>query len=176
MKTISSLLKIWPAALLLFGFSQCNSQKIVMVENPPFVLGEVMSEAWVAGVEGGGSGTNLFIPVEGGKEIMLDSVYFRGQAVKPERIERDSYLVYIGRFKGRANQQEDMILHEDPKKEGGNKPPELRKKIPFDLEDDEAVVSFKDEGKTKYYKIENIKESPTMKLPQTKPQKGQGFR
>ncbi len=149
---------------VLFGFSQCgNSQKIV--EDPPFVLGEVMAEDWVAGVKGGGSGTNLFIPVEKGKEILLDSVYFRGKSVKLEKVQRDTYLVYIGRFKSEVNQKKDIILHKDPKKEVGNEPPKLKKKIPFQLKDDEAVVSYQQKKKTYYYKIEGIKEAPTVKLP-----------
>ena len=158
--------------MLLFGFSQCNSQKIVMVETPPFTLGEVMSEAWTAGVEGGGSGINLFVPFETGKETIIDSLYFMGQAVKPERVQRDSYLVYIGRFKGPVK-KEDMILHEDPKKESGNKPPQLRRKLPFELKDSEAVISFTDAGKISYYKIENIKESVPIQYPQAPPKKGQ---
>ena len=167
-----SLLKTVLTTLPLFGFTQCNSQKIIMVETPPFTLGEVMSEDWVAGVSGGGSGTNVFLPVEAGKTTMLDSVYFRGQVVKPERVQRDNYLVYIARFKGTANMQNDRILHENPEKEFGNTPPQLRKKLPFTLKDDEAVVRFTKNGKAKYYKIEHIKESVPVQLPQTKPRKG----
>ena len=171
MKTIRIYTKLMLAGIVLSAFSQCSSQKLV--KTPPFVLGEVMAEEWVEAGENGASGTHLFIPVEEGKAIPLDSVYFRGKAEKLEKIQRDSYLVYIGRFKNKTDGQEDMILHADPEKEFGNKPPELGKKIPFELEDDEAVVSFMEKGKTKYYKIEDIKASVPVQLPEKQPEKGQ---
>lgn len=164
MKVIRSFFKAGTAVLLLLGFSQCSSQKLV--KNPPFVLGEVTAEALIGPEENKRVGTHLFIPVEEGKEIILDSVYFRGKVVQLEKVQRDSYLVYIGKFKNETNAQEDMILHEDPRKEFGNRPPKLRKKIPFELEDDEAVVSFTEKEKTKYYKIGHIKESVPVHIPQ----------
>ena len=171
MKAMQWFLTIIVVGILSLGLLQCSSQKLVT--KPPFVLGEVVAEDWIAGVEGGGSGTNLFIPVESGRDILLDSVYFRNKVVKPKRIQRDNYLVYIGRFKKSSNQPKDMILHEDPKKEFGNTPPELKTTIPFSLKANEAVVSFSEKGKTKYYKIEGIKESVPVKPPKTNPQKGQ---
>lgn len=172
MRILRSFTLLLVLGLLLFGLLQCNSQKLILVETPPFTLGDVASEGWVAGVEGGGSGTNLYIPVEKGRDIILDSVYFREKITGLERIQRDSYLVYIGRFKNDANQQKDMVLHENPKKEFGNTPPKLHRKFPFELKDNEAVVRFTVAEKTKYYKIENIREATPVR-PRATPKKGE---
>ena len=144
----------------MFGASKCdNSQKLV--EKPPFKTGEVICEGWES--EKNKSGINLFIPIEEGKEIELDSVYFRGDIVKLEKVKRDNYLVYIGRFKNTSFANRDIVMHSDPKKEAGNVPPLPKKKIPFELEENEAVISFIENGKEKYCKLENIKVSPIVK-------------
>jgi hypothetical protein len=165
--------KLCLAGFTLLAFVQCSSRKTV--KNPPFVLGEVRIEEWSAGT-GENSGTHLFIPVEAGKDIPLDSVYFRGEAVKLEKIQRDSYLVYRGRFKKPAQQEKDRIAHADPKAELGNKPPQLKRKIPFSLKDHEAVIRFKEKGKTKYFKIENIKTSVPVHVRKNQPKKSATIR
>ena len=141
----------------MLGASKCSSSQ-ELVEKPPFKTGDVASEDWVS--KEGETGTNLFIPITEGKDIILDSVYFRGNIVKLERIKRDSYLVFIGKF---PNAERDIVMHSDPRKEAGNKPPLPKKKLPFELKENEAVVSFTEGEQVKYYKIENIKESPTVK-------------
>ena len=156
---IQSAIKIIFAGILLLGLTQCRSQKIVLVTTPPFILGDVTSEKWTSPDKG--SGTNLYIPVEEGREIILNNVYFRGKETSLEKIQRDNYLVYIARFKD--EEQKDMILHEDPEKEFGNTPPRLFKQLPVTLEDNEAVISFTENKKTKYYKIENIREATPVK-------------
>lgn len=145
---------------IMLGTSKCN-QSEKLVNTPPFTTGEVMCENWETGKYE--SGTNLFIPIEKGKEIELDSAYFRGQIVKLERIRKDNYLVYIGRFKNTPLYKKDMVLHSDPKKEAGNTVPILKKELPFELKENEAIVSFIEDGKEKYYKIKNVKVSPTVK-------------
>lgn len=144
----------------MFSASKCdNSQK--MIESPPFKTGEIICEGWES--EKNGSGMNLFIPITAGKEIELDSAYFRGNIVKLEKVKRDSYLVYIGRFKNTSLSNRDIIMHSDPKKEVGNVPPLPKKKMPFELKENEAVISFIENNKEKYYKLKNIKVSPTVK-------------
>ena len=144
----------------MLGASKCSSSQ-ELVENPPFKTGDVVSEDWVSAE--GERGTNLFVPITEGKDIELDSVYFRGNIVKLEKIKRDSYLVFIGKFKNNPQSERDFVMHSDPKKEAGNKPPLPQRKLPFELKESEAVVSFTEGEEEKYYKIENIKESPTVK-------------
>ncbi|UGU17829.1 hypothetical protein LS482_08095 [Sinomicrobium kalidii] len=149
--------------MVISAFSQCvNSKKVLSRKPDGLELGEVVSEAWTT--EGSPeSGTNLFIPVISGSDIYLDSLYYRGRAVQLEKVQRGSYLVYIGRFVNAP--KPDIIMHADPGKEVGNRPPELRKPIPFELAEDEAVVSYKKEGKLKYFKIARVKEGKPVVTP-----------
>lgn len=157
---MKTLLNIFYLSILILGASKCSNSP-ELVEKPPFKTGEVGSEDWVS--EKGETGTNLFIPIVDGKDITLNKVYFRGRIVKLERIKRDSYLVFIGKFKNNPQEERDFTMHADPKKEAGNKPPIPKKEMPFELKENEAVVSFTEGEEEKYYKIENIKESPTVK-------------
>lgn len=150
--------------IAILGFSQCgSSQKLIGAKEAPFRLGEVRSEAWTLANNSLAKGTNLFFPLEDGKQIMLDSVYYQGRATKLKKIKRDSYVVFIGVFEDPV--KPDMIMHEDATREAGNMPPPLRAKIPFELKDDEAVVSFKEGDVVKYLKVTGIMPSTPVEYP-----------
>jgi hypothetical protein len=151
--------------IIMFSFSQCSSQKKLQ-QKSPVQLKEVYCQSWVAGVKGGGSGMNIFIPVETitDKDIELDHVFFRGKASKLTTKPQNKTL-YIGRFKNTANSKQDIVMSSDAKQEYGNKMPEATEEIPFELKDDECVVSYKVGSKTKYFKIENVVEKQSIPYP-----------
>src|SRR5690606_7202686 len=107
---MKSLLNIFYFSILMLGASKCSSTQ-ELVESPPFKTGDVVSEDWVSAE--GEKGTNLFVPITEGKDAELDSVYFRGNIVKLEKVKRDTYLVFIGKF---PSAERDIIMHADPKK------------------------------------------------------------
>lgn len=137
----------------MVSFSNCAStQQLEKLE--PLTIGDVYYQNWVAGVKGGGSGFNIFIPIsDNANNIMLDSVYFKGKKAK---LEFNNNTVFIGRFKTTANKKQDIIMSNEPYAEYGNKVPELPQKTPFELNDTECVVSYLEGNKTKYFKIEGI--------------------
>ncbi|MBC9796926.1 hypothetical protein [Sinomicrobium weinanense] len=142
--------------MMMSAFSQCaNSRKAISQKPDGLELGEVVSEAWTM-ESSPESGTNLFIPVTSANGIFLDSVFYKGRRTALEKVQRGSYLVYIGRFMDSS--KPDIVMHADPRKEAGNRPPEIRKPIPFELAEDEAVVSFKEGDVVKYFKIPHVKE------------------
>ncbi|NRA93632.1 MAG: hypothetical protein HRU26_13300 [Psychroserpens sp.] len=118
------------------------------------IFENVYAQKWVAGVKGGGSGINVFIPVME-NSIMLDSIYFRGQVAKLH-FNKDPQPMYIGRFLTDFNQKADMILSTDMKEESKNRNLPLKQKLPFELLGNECVVSYSEGGKTMYYKITDI--------------------
>jgi len=139
-----------------FFFMQCSSAQKLQKETS-FKTSNVYYQKWVAGVKGGGSGTNVFIPLTAEqKEITLDSLYFRGHKVALQT-KPNSPKLYIGRIIGSANQKEGYTSSGD--------------KIPFDLKDNEAVVSYSENGNVKYFKIENISEKPMQQFPSAPPRK-----
>jgi len=151
------------------SFSKCSTAQKLQKE-APLSFGEVYAQTWVAGIKGGGSGINVFIPVED-NSVVLDSMFFRGQKVKME-FNKQVKLMYIGRFLTEFNQQKDIILSSDMKEESKNKSPILKEEMPFELNDDECIVSYIKGGKTLYYKISNIKMEQPLHYPSA-PSNGQ---
>ena len=141
------------ALLILMSFSNCANGKQLQ-EEPPKAVKEVYYTTWTGGVKGAGSGFNLFIPVAADAEIELDTVYFRGRKGVLEKEPADPNL-YVARFKN-PGASKDFVMHRDPKMEYGNEPPAIIEKIPFELEEGEAVVRYTRNGKEKFFRIKNI--------------------
>lgn len=151
------------------SFSQCSSSK-KMQEKAPVKITEVYSQDWVGGIQGAGGGTNVFIKIKGENTTLLDSLYFRE---KIEKLELDTDNNYVAHFLSDVNRgPNDLIMNGDSKKEYGNSIPLKRKKFPFELKDDEAVVSYTDNGQIKYFKIQNIEDKPSLAFPSTPPTNG----
>lgn len=150
LKRISSLIVM---LLFMASFSQCSTAQKLQ-KKAPFELGEVYAQEWVAGIKGGGSGINVFIPVSD-TSISLDSMFFRRQKVKLEFINGNQ-MQYVGRFSTEFNEPNDIILSSDMKEESKNKVPKLKKEMPFEINDDECIITYKKGDKTMYYKISNI--------------------
>jgi hypothetical protein len=155
--------------ILMASFSQCSTAQKLQ-RTAPTQFGNVYCQTWVAGVKGGGSGLNVFIPVMD-MSIQLDSVYFRGKSVKLEVKKTNEGLLYIGRFKTQLNQPKDIIISRDANEEYKNQLPIIEEKIPFELNDDECVVTYKQGDKTQYYKITNIEQKRAMHYPSAPPNK-----
>ena len=163
------ILNIFFAITLVILFSQCSSAQKLQ-ETTPFLVDQIYSQKWIAGVQGGGSGINLFLKLaDTNHNVVLDSAYFRGKAVKFESNSVDNY--YIGRFSTSFNKKQDVILSDEPNGEFGNEAPIIPKKIPFNLNDNESVISYKENNKTKYFKIEKITEKRIVSYPSAPPNK-----
>jgi hypothetical protein len=170
MKRLKHLAFLIIGCIVMTSFSQCSSSKKIQSKSP-IEFGNVYCETWVAGIEGGGSGINIFIPIK--KEIQegieFDSVYFRGKVAKLE-IKPNDKTLYIGRFKtGFNTMKPDIVMSSDSKEEYGNQLPKIEVKIPFDLKNDECVVSYQYLNKYLYYKIENIIEKQAQHYPSAPP-------
>ncbi|ULC59782.1 hypothetical protein MBM09_02110 [Flaviramulus sp. BrNp1-15] len=138
-------------------------------DKAPLEFGDAHYQNWVAGVKGGGAGFNLFIPIKANiNKVVLDSVYFKNKKTKLEYVN-DSLLV--GRFKTEMNQKEDIIMSNEPYAEYGNKAPQLPEKIPFELKEDECVISYKEGENTKYYKLSNVFKKQSEFYPRAQPNK-----
>ena len=167
MKKFQSVILILLSFVAMTSFSQCSSSKKLQ-KKPPSEIGQVYCQPWVAGVEGGGSGMNIYIPVTDA-DIKLDSVYFRGQGAKLEF--KAAVKQFVGRFPSDLNRKKDMVMSSDPKDEYGNEMPDIKKPIPFELEKDECVISFEKDGKMKYFKIGNVVEKQLVAFPSAPPVK-----
>jgi hypothetical protein len=125
---------------------------------------------WIAGVKGGGSGIDLFINVSEKipLNILFDSVYFRGMVTKLEVIDGEFPLL-VGRFKTAFNNNQDIVLSDNPNEEYSNPAPKFPNKIPFDLKDSECVISYKNGDDSKYFKVDKIVEKQPEHYPSAAP-------
>lgn len=156
MKTLFSIIL---GSTILFGFAQCKNSKEMtykIQEKSPFKIAKASYQEWVAGIRGGGSGVNVFVAFSDldTDKIVVDSVFFRGQKVKVETNNK----AYIGRFKTNVNQRPDIIMSSQTDEEYGNKAPIKTAKFPFDLENDEVVIGYKEKGKQRYLKLKLLRE------------------
>ena len=156
MKIVRPLMFIGTITLVMMSFTNCASVKLQ--DTITINLGKVYYKSWFAGVKGGGSGINLYIPIHHQpNNIVLDSVYFKGRGTLLEQVKPN---LFIGRFLTTISKP-DLIMSNAPFKEYGNKVPRIQKDIPFELKDNECVLSYLENNKKKYYKISGIlKEEP----------------
>ncbi|MAO07424.1 MAG: hypothetical protein CL596_01790 [Alteromonas sp.] len=162
MKPIIHLFFIAICNLLFFN---CAGGKDFQLEkNPPSQIRQAYFQKWIAGVQGGGSGTNVHFVIElEEQEATLEALYFQNEkaALRENPNKKGSYTA---NFLNESNR--DVIMDESPVKESQNTPPE---KIPFDLLKNEAVISYTIKGQTAYYKVENLEEKPLLAYPSTNP-------
>ena len=166
MKTIKKMTSLALLFIVVASFSQCSSAKNAQ-ESSSLEIIQAYCQRWIGGVEGGGSGLNIFIQTMD-NSIRLDSVYFRGKGAKFET-KPQSETLYIGRFMSDFNQKKDMIMTSEPKGEFGNEAPQVLTKIPFELKDNECMVSYQKNGSTIYFKIENVVEKELIPYPSAPP-------
>src|SRR5210317_1265860 len=153
MKLNSSLPKL---LLLVVSFWTCSSYQKLQKETP-VTFGKAYCQSWIAGVQGGGSGINIYIPIEGEiqSNISLESVYFRGKVT--QLVQHSSKPdIYIGRFLSNTNAKVDTIMSNEPYAEYGNTLPVNEMNIPFEIKNSECIVSYKEGKTTKYFKLEQI--------------------
>lgn len=152
MKTISIL-------IIAITLIQCGSSKFV--DNPPFTVNSAFFTEWVGG-QPGVSGTNVVVNYTSSEDIKFDSIYFRNRVEKLQDKGMNDQKTIVGYFTNPV--KEDIIIDKNPTKELNNRPPN-QKKNPFDLKENEAVISFKEGDKTKYYKISSLEKKEQQYYP-----------
>ena len=159
--------------LTVFSLYGCSSQK-KLTTAPPFSINNPSYQQYVGGREESGTGFILQLPVdvEAGNEIDFLEVFFKGHVLEAEIKEDGENLRIVCNYKDTSEDKKpDIIMHSDPKEEVGNQPPgSINRKnadFPFDLNRDEAVVSYKvmtgdpKNNKVTYFKITGIKSKPS---------------
>lgn len=118
-------------------------------KNSPTELENVYYQKWNAGTQEGGSGVNVFIKIKDAS-VTLDSLYFRGQ-VTELKVKPNNHLLYVGRFKSNISASNDKSQESSD--------------FPFELKDNEGVISYFKDNKVRYFKISNIEQRVTINYP-----------
>lgn len=158
---------------LVICFSQCSSSQKAMKTNKTITVSktqqnDVYYQHWVAGVQGGGSGTNVFVAQAVLNDIIPVEAFFRNKISVIEPIKQQGKIYFVGRFKGTANQTKDYIMDGDAKQEHQNTvatKPKPKRPFPFELADDELVLSYKKDNAINYLKIKGVQEKPSLAYP-----------
>lgn len=154
MKTLSVI-------LLTISFFQCKSAKLD--QTPPFSIKEATYNRYVGGVRGV-SGMWIHLNYETNSVVKFDSIYFQGKRAKIEIQKNNNKKLVSAHFNtSTRDTKNDLILDSNSLKEFNNELP--KQKTPFQLEENEAILSYLIKGKAHYYKVKNIKKIKTP-LPQ----------
>ena len=149
--------------ILFFIFSNCKAfDPLTLQKTSPFILSQTpYYQAWISGMPGGGSGINVFIPIEEAMNFRLDSLHFRGQRVKAVYQNKSIFACY----ETIHNQNRDIILTKDVLEEMDNSLLSTVDRSPFSLKDNACILSYQVNNKRCYYKIEDLQQKPTIGYP-----------
>jgi hypothetical protein len=132
-------------AMLLSTTFQCASPKVAVTQfetQTPFNVEPVSFQEWYAGIKIGATGLNVFLPVTNvNQNVAIDSIYFRNLKGKLEK-KNGKYVAVL----------------ENTSKGYTFKKSERPDDYPFELLDYECVISYTENGITKYHKISQLNE------------------
>lgn len=129
----------------LSSLFQCASPKVATTnfeQQTPFTVKSVVFQEWYAGIKVGGTGINVFVPVSNVNDnVVLNEVYFRNLK---------------GKLVKNGNKYTSVL--KNPSRHYTFQKAEKPADYPFDLKDDECVISYTENGKLKYHKVIQINE------------------
>jgi len=145
---MKNVLHLMAGVFILSLITSCGSNKDLQ-ERAPAQFSEVYYTYDSNGIE-------LNIPVTSiqDQKVKMEAVYFHGMKSSLKK-NAEKPNVYVANFRLGSD---DMVMHEDPKKEYGNKPPQMPEKSPFSINNDEAILVFTQDDQIKYYKLTGIVE------------------
>lgn len=138
------------------GSTQTQDSTPILDNTPPFEVMLATAIPWAAGVRGGGSGIIIEIQLNQNYDA-LQHVYYQGQKAPVDYKKTDAqkklYRAYINTT---ANTPKELVLHKDPKKEFGNKPPT------FGLKKDQLAIIYTKKKKSYYTIVPNVQRKPSV--------------
>jgi len=145
-------LKLIIVLFISIGFVQCNILKLE--KSPPFKVQGGVYNYWVGG-QPGVSGINVNINYLANDTVIFENMYFQRKTTKIETRTVAGKTHIIGHFN--TSTREDILIIEGQNKTTKQ---EIKKdKFPFNLNENEAVISYKEGVKTKYVKVEKLKKT-----------------
>jgi len=155
------IIKILSILVILVSFSQCGVS--TLVKNPTLKVEKAFYNKWFGG-QPGISGTKVEIHLEDASEVIFVALYFQGKRTKVEVSQIEKFTRIIAHFSTSKRKNRTLILDADATKELENTLPSLEE-FPFQLKENEAMLSYKNDNKIVYFKIENIKKTQSIPFP-----------
>lgn len=146
------MLAITSIVLMCCGSSKAPNESSLQ-NNPPF---KVVEATYSKQLDEQTGINNILIRISiNNPKILLDTVYFRNNSTILKLDKSNSNLTYIGSIV-LPGKNKNFILNLDSKKEYGNQVPDISRKIPFELKENEAIVSYLLHNKRTYFKISHV--------------------
>ncbi len=161
MKTFAILIS---SILLLTFFTQCSSAQFD--KKAPFTISKASFQDWVGGRPGSrGTLITLELTAPISNQIIIDSLYYKRKTCKLDVSSYQNKHTLTGNFITVNVTDRDIIMHSDPRKEMANKMPDAVSSFPFELADNECVISYIIKNKKHYYKITNLTKEKSIFYP-----------
>ena len=153
-------------SVLMCSITNCASQKFE--QEAPVGIKQIYTQHWNSGVEGGGSGINIFVDLqtELPKHITLDSIYFNTFQL-PLKQDSHNVLLFAGRKVNAPNKKYTLPTNSVVTGNVVTKPTVQKPK--FELTDNACVIRYSVSGKVKYFKYEDLYNKSTPPIPSTRP-------
>ncbi|AEW86710.1 hypothetical protein B0A78_09485 [Flavobacterium columnare NBRC 100251 = ATCC 23463] len=117
----------------------------------PFNIEESYCQSWIAGIKGGGSGTDFYIifQKELPKEVVLSKLYFQNKMALPNKVTPKEYFFS---FKENINCHPNEEISQE-------------EKITKVISSKQAVLEYFYKGNRSFFKIRKIKEKEILAYP-----------
>jgi len=148
-KSIYVQLTITILSVIVIG---CKSQNLETTA--PFDIDEKTYFYWVVGKQGTEGTTIRLAGHTQTLNISFSKLYFQNHEYSIVPQFNNEGFIIEGTFS--KFRKKEMVMHRDPAAEYGNEVPKMEKKIPFDLENDEAILLYSVNGLEGYHKIKGI--------------------
>ena len=161
---MKSFLSILSSTLIMAFFTQCGSAQFE--KKAPFTINKAYYQDWFGG-RMGSKGTMVTIEISDvtHEGLVFDSIFFNEKINKLVHTISDNKQIITGNFPVTVLRDNNIIIHADPREEMANKLPKSTVNFPFELTDNECVISYIFKSKKRYYKIENLKKEKAIYYP-----------
>ncbi len=153
MKNFKSERKFVLLMIIVFLAIGCKTQSLET--SAPFSIDEKVYFNWVGGKQGTHGTTVRFRGRSSSLNLSFSKIFFQNReyGVVPQ-FNSEGFLLESSFTEIR---EPVNIMGTNPVIENGNKPSNEKKNIPFDLEDDEAIILYSVNGREGYHKVSTIK-------------------
>jgi hypothetical protein len=162
-KLKTSLQKVGMMLVVVFVFAGTACKTSSVQKKVPFTIDEKIYFYWVGGQKGTRGTTIRITGVSQTLNISFSKIYFQNKEyeVVPQFSGNDFVLeATLSEFI-----PPDKVMSGNPLDEYGNVPPKTGQSIPFELNEDEAVVKYAVSGSDSYLKVTGIKQLETQYRP-----------
>jgi len=152
MKFLKSISYVAVASIFLVTNIQCGSLKYQLQESQTDIEPSYAHyQEWFSGIKVGGSGFNIYLAnLNSQNKVSIDSVFFR--RMKGKLIQGRAQYTAILKKPSRHYVNISSVYQEGKKKQN------MEANFPFELTHNQCIVSYTENGETKYFKVKNLAE------------------